>query len=328
MRFKLLFPKLLSFVAALSCAFSINAASVIRGDVDNDGAVNITDVTTLIDYLLTQDASSINIANADCDGNGIINVDDVTMMIDHLLGVIDMNTPATETFTVNGVTFTMVTVPGGTFIMGTDDYPNELLNESPAHQVTLSTYSIGQTEVTQELWVAVMGNNPCYYTDEHGWGNNLKRPVEFVSWFQCQEFINKLNVLTGKNFRLPTEAEWEFAARGGNKSHGYMHSGSDNIDEVACYGFCFTYGPQTVALLAPNELGLYDMTGNVSEWCQDWFGSYSDEPQVNPTGPSTGYYRIYRGGGFDDFNVDCYVYTRNYSQPTTGDDSKGLRLAL
>ena len=328
MRFKLLLPKLFSFIAAISCAFSINAASVTLGDVDNDGSVSIDDVTALIDYLLTQDASSINTANADCDCNGIINIDDVTRMIDHLLGVIDLNEPITETFTVNGVSFTMVTVQGGTFIMGTDDDPENLVNESPAHKVTLSSYSIGQTEVTQELWVAVMGNNPSYYSEENGWGNNLKRPVEFVTWVQCQEFISELNELTGKNFRLPTEAEWEYAARGGNKSHGYMYSGSDNIDDVAWYGFCFTYGPQTVARLTPNELGLYDMSGNVSEWCQDWFGSYSEEPQVDPTGPATGYYRIHRGGGFDEFLYDCCVYCRGNMTPTYTDDSMGLRLAL
>lgn len=329
MRHKSLRLKLFAFVATLACAFSANAQSVILGDVDNNGTINIADVTALIDYLLTNDASGISLANADCDGDGNIGIGDVTMVIDHLLGTVDLNPPETQTFTVNDVSFTMVTVEGGTFIMGAPDEDTEADDsEKPAHQVTLSTYSIGQTEVTQELWVAIMDDNPSYYCEENGWGNDLTRPVEWISWNKCQEFIEKLNEVTGETFRLPTEAEWEFAARGGNKSKGYIYSGSNTIDYVAWYGFCFTYGPEPVATLTPNELGLYDMTGNVCEWCQDWYGDYSSDAQINPTGPETGYYRVHRGGGFDLFNYDCRVLNRSSLGPTDAYDDIGLRLVL
>ena len=236
----------------------------------------------------------------------------------------------TGTFTVNGVTFKMVAIEGGTFTMGatveqgSDDFEWEL----PAHEVTLSSYCIGQTEVTQALWQAVMGSNPSYFSNRNNYDTNLQCPVEWVSWNDCQTFITKLNQLTGRTFRLPTEAEWEFAARGGNQSHGYKYSGSNNIDDVAWYYGNHTSTTHPVATKAPNELGLYDMTGNVFEWCQDYSDSYSSYAQTNPVGPSTGYIRVYRGGGFGTFISYCRVTYRDGSYPTWTDRGLGLRLAL
>lgn len=184
----------------------------------------------------------------------------------------------TKEFAANGVSFKMVKVTGGTFLMGTtEEQGSDSYNERPVHSVTLSEYWMGETEVTQELWTAVMGSNPSSFT-----GDN-QRPVELVSWDNCQLFISKLNKLTGLSFRLPTEAEWEYAARGGNASQGYLFNGSNTIDEVAwnyansgSLGFNDpNYGTHAVGTKAPNELGLYDMSGNVYEWCQDWYGNYS-----------------------------------------------------
>ncbi|MBQ8467312.1 MAG: SUMF1/EgtB/PvdO family nonheme iron enzyme [Prevotella sp.] len=225
-----------------------------------------------------------------------------------------------ETFTVNGVSFNMVHVEGGTFQMGSND-SDASSNEQPVHQVTLSTYSIGETEVTQALWEAVMGSNPSSFK-----GSNL--PVEEVSWDDCQTFIRKLNQLTGKRFRLPTEAEWEYAARGGNRSRGYKFSGSNTIDEVA---WCWdNRGKKTHAVKTKraNELGLYNMSGNVHEWCQDWYGVYSSNSQTNPKGPSSATFRVYRGGSWGDYARQCRVSFRNGFTPVTRCNYLGLRLAL
>ena len=245
--------------------------------------------------------------------------------------------PQTETFTVNDVSFTMVPVEGGTFIMGTDyNSPDDFYWEQPAHEVTLSSYFIGQSEVTQALWQAVMGDNPSYFSSRNNYDTNLQRPVECVSWNDCQTFITKLNQLTGRTFRLPTEAEWEFAARGGNQSQGYEYSGSNNLDDVAWYWYSIPsrisgnagYGTQTVATKAPNELGLYDMSGNVWEWCQDyWGGIYSSDAQTNPVGPSTGDTHVYRGGSWGSYK-GCRVSYRVSEKPTFTLFDIGLRLAL
>ena len=268
-------------------------AQNLRGDVNLDGSVSIADVTTLIDYLLT----------GQWPGG-------------------EQN----ETFTVNGVTFTMVAVQGGTFTMGAtaEQGSNADSDEKPTHQVTLSSYYIGQTEVTQALWVAVMGSNPSYVQGDP------QRPVEQVTWEDCQTFIYKLSYLTGRRFRLPTEAEWEFAARGGKKSHSYRYAGSNTIGNVAWY-MDNTFITGLVATLSPNELGLYDMSGNVYEWCQDWYGSYSSAAQTNPTGPTSGTYpasRVIRGGSFMHEAVECRVSNRSGLTPDTSIAFVGLRLAL
>ena len=195
-------------------------------------------------------------------------------------------------------------------------------NESPVHSVTLSSYYIGETEVTQELWQAVMGSNPSYNS------GYPQRPVETVSWNDCQEFITKLNNLTGKNFRLPTEAEWEYAARGGNKSKGYKYSGSNTIDNVAWYTSNSSSQTHDVKTKQANELGIYDMSGNVYEWCQDWYGSYSRGSQTNPTGPSSGSDRVLRGGGWNFSARRCRVSLRHGNSPDGRYFSYGLRLSL
>lgn len=230
-----------------------------------------------------------------------------------------------QLFTVNGVSFEMVPVEGGTFTMGatSEQGSDTESDEKPTHQVTLSSYSIGKTEVTQELWQAVMGSNPSYF-----YGSNL--PVECVSWEDCQTFIRKLNALTGKNFRLPTEAEWEFAARGGNNSRGYKYSGSNTLSNVAWFDDNSADKTHPVATKAPNELGIYDMSGNVWEWCSDWYSSsyYTSTSQTNPTGPGSGSYRVHRSCSWENHAGCCHVSSRGCSSPSDGFNVLGLRLAL
>ena len=218
----------------------------------------------------------------------------------------------TKFITVTGGTFTM----GATSEQGSDYYSDE----RPTHSVTLSTFQIGETEVTQELWEAVMGDNPSYFK-----GVNL--PVENVSWNDCQEFISELNKLTGKSYRLPTEAEWEYAARGGNKSKGYKYSGGNDIGAVAWYDGNAS-STHDVATKSPNELGIYDMSGNVWEWCSDWYGSYLSGSQTNPQGPSSGSIRVVRGGSWDFIARLCRVSFRNFSAPGDRSFNLGFRLGL
>ena len=233
------------------------------------------------------------------------------------------NDSSERTFTINGVSFDMVLVKAGTFTMGAtpeQEYPYD--DEKLAHQVTLTrSYYMGKTQVTQALWKAVMGDNPSCFE-----GDN--KPVEQVSWDDCQEFISELNAATGKNFRLPTEAEWEFAARGGNKSNHYQYSGSDNIDDVAWYDDNSGDETHYVASKQPNELGIYDMSGNVWEWCSDWYGGYSSKSQTNPTGAKSGSYRVNRGGGWSNLAGYCRSSGRSLYSPGRRDDDLGLRLAL
>ena len=229
-----------------------------------------------------------------------------------------------HTFTVNGVSFTMVAVAGGTFNMGSNDGEGD---EKPVHSVTLSDYYIGETEVTQALWQAVMGSNPSNF-------KGSSNPVEQVSYDDCIDFINKLNTLlagqlpAGRKFRLPTEAEWEFAARGGNKSKGYKYSGSNSIDAVAWYRDNSNKQTHPVKQKQPNELGLYDMTGNVLEWCNDWYGKYSSRSQTNPQGPSSGSYRVLRGGDWSYNAKWCRVAVRVDIYPGYRHYHCGLRLAF
>ncbi len=237
-------------------------------------------------------------------------------------------------YTVNGVSFQMVEVEGGTFKMGVDSVAYETglanIDELPAHEVTVSTFSIAETEVTQELWQAVMDTNPSNFTDDP------QRPVENVSWEDCQEFINRLNALTGMNFRLPTEAEWEYAANGGNMGTGTLYSGSEDISNVAWYysnsyvvgSGSPDYGTHAVATKEANELGLFDMTGNVFEWCSDWYGTYNEEPQTDPAGPEAGIQRVVRGGSWISTSRDSRNTSRNGEAPANRGFNIGLRLAL
>ena len=229
----------------------------------------------------------------------------------------------TETFVVNGVSFTMVGVEGGSFMMGSPDDDSEAdSSEKPSHQVTLSSFAIGETEVTQALWQAVMGSNPSPFEDD------INCPVEMVNWEDCQTFISKLNSLTGRQFHLPTEAQWEYAARGGNKSLGYKYSGSNDIGSVAWWGNNSGNLLHIVKTKAPNELGIYDMSGNVCEWCSDWYGSYSSESQTNPTGPSSGRGRVVRGGFSSSGTNLCRSTCRGSGGPSDHNSQYGLRLAL
>ena len=230
--------------------------------------------------------------------------------------------PATSRQSVNPIIAelvdNMVHVAGGTFQMGS----TSVVDEKPVHTVTLSDFYIGKYEVTQEQWQAVMGSNPSDLKE-------AKRPVEQVSWSDCQEFIQKLNQLTGKKFRLPTEAEWEYAARGGNQSRGYIYSGSNVIGDVAWYDGNSRHLTHSVGTKAPNELGLYDMSGNVWEWCQDRYGYsyYSSSPQNNPIGPSSGSFRVFRGGCRNNLASLCRPARRDYGDPTFSSSNIGFRLA-
>lgn len=227
-----------------------------------------------------------------------------------------------EEIKVGNVEFKMIHVEGGTFTMGaTSEMKDPNSYEKPTHQVTLSSYYIGETPVTQKLWQAVMGSNPSYFK-----GGN--RPVEEVSWYDCQEFINKLNQKTGKKFRLLTEAEWEYAARGGNKSKHTQYSGSNNLDEVAWYESNSGGKTHPVKTKKPNELGIYDMSGNVWEWCQDWFDAYKKGSQTSPTGPTSGVSRVDRGGNWSTNVRYCYLSCRSFTYPEHGHNGLGLRLAL
>ena len=220
----------------------------------------------------------------------------------------------------------LVLVEGGTFMMGADDSDADAFPaERPAHQVTLSSFKISKYEVTQKQWVALMGTNPSGFK-----GENL--PVENVSWDDVQEFIQRLNAATEKNYRLPTEAEWEYAARGGNKSKGYKYSGSNDVDAVVWYSGNSNGTTHAVGTKAPNELGIYDMTGNVDEWCQDWFDIdyYSYSPVNNPTGASTGTDRCCRGGGWCWTARQSRVTYRAMTRPNQGTNGEhyGFRLAI
>ena len=246
--------------------------------------------------------------------------------------------PQSVVITVNGVSFTMVKVEGGTFQMG--DTPEQgaqgidTTNERPVHSVTLSDFYIGETEVTQALWQAVMGDNPSFNKGTESYPSHIgdDNPVDNLCWRQCDTFVQRLSSLTGRSFRMPTEAEWEFAARGGNKSNGYRYSGSDSINEVAWYLDNSGNTTHPVKQKKPNELGLYDMSGNVREFCSDWYGHtfYSDSAALvnNPQGPAKGSYRVSRGG--------CWLYSANDSRVSKrGEDSEshkyfinGFRLAM
>ena len=184
-----------------------------------------------------------------------------------------------------------------------------------------NNYYIGKYEVTQALWQAVMGSNPSCFK-----GDDL--PVEMVTWNDCQDFISKLNAMTGKRFRLPSEAEWEYAARGGNKSRGYQYIGSNTIGDVAWYGDNSGSKTHAVGTKQPNELGIYDMAGNVLEWCQDWYGSYNSSPQVNPTGAASGSRRVDRGGSWLNSAWNCRTSYRDESASCCCDSNLGFRLVL
>ena len=227
-------------------------------------------------------------------------------------------------FTAYGVSFKMIQVEGGTFMMGgtPEQGIDALSDEMPTHQVTLSTYHIGQTQVTQELWRAVMGDNPSMFRGD------LQRPVDSVSWLDCQKFLKRLTKLTGQEFRLPTEAEWEYAARGGSNSKGYKYPGSNDFVKVAWYIDNSNSITHPVGKKEANELGIYDMCGNVWEWCYDWYGPYGRNSQINPTGPKTGFCHVIRGGSWLDDAGYFRVSRRSYLGPMIIGRDLGFRLVF
>jgi len=216
----------------------------------------------------------------------------------------------------------MIWVEGGTFTMGCIDSTYCSNDELPKHEVTLSGFYISKYMVTQKEWKAAMGS---VFGDLQGDDN----PAWMMNWDEVQEYIKRLNAHTGKNYRLPTEAEWEYAARGGNKSHGYIFSGSNNIDEVAWWFGNYTQSAplHPVGLKKPNELGIYDMSGNMWEWCSDYWGKYTDAPQTNPTGPATNANgtRVMRGGAFYT-SYHIHVSARCNSSTDNEQTGRGFRL--
>jgi formylglycine-generating enzyme required for sulfatase activity len=213
----------------------------------------------------------------------------------------------------------MIFVEGGTFQMGSDSGDPD---EKPLHTVTLSAFNIGKYEVTQAQWTAVMGDNPSNF---RGCENC---PVEWVSWFDVQRYISKLNIQTGKNYRLPTEAEWEYAAKGGKSSKGYNYSGSNDLNSVAWNKDNSGSKTHAVGGKQANELGVYDMTGNVWEWCSDWYGTYSSNSETNPKGASEGQYRVLRGGSWSNYADYCRTADRIRNDPDHRTYNNGFRLVL
>ncbi|HWB64843.1 MAG TPA: formylglycine-generating enzyme family protein [Chitinophagales bacterium] len=226
---------------------------------------------------------------------------------------------------VQSIEANMVSIPGGSFTMGcaNDDDTDCYYWEKPAHVVTVGNFYIGKYPVTQREWEAIVGPNKYSYR------NCPDCPVENVSWYDAQVFINKLNQLTGNNYRLPTAAEWEYAAGGGTHSHGYKYAGDNDINKVAWYSKNSGQKTQPVGQKKPNELGLFDMCGNVWQWCSDWFNDkyYSNSPANNPTGATRATYRCLRGGSWWSEAKDCRVVNRDRYPPAARDDDVGFRLA-
>lgn len=288
----------------------------IIGDINKDGQVTVTDLTELIDGIMSGETYPWY----DVNGDGQVTIEDVTTLIDLML----TNTIIDDgIYEVNGVQFKMIDVEGGTFEMGAKNTElGSYTFEKPIHVVTLSSFKIAETETTQALWKAVMGTNPSINKIDE------QNPVDYVSWNDCKTFIDKLNELTGLNFRLPTEAEWEYAAIGGIYTHYYKFSGSDKASDVAWYSVTSGGSTHIVKQLLPNELGIYDMSGNVYEWVNDWYGRYTADPQVDPQGPETGTYKVYRGGGWNVGAVDSRCHFRYMRETTYKNPAQGFRLAL
>ena len=250
----------------------------------------------------------------ECADDGIFNADVVFKI--GIKQEIEIETGQTEPAEIE-----MIPVMGGIFRMGCENNTECDANEKPVHTVSLNDFYIGKYEVTQAQWKAIMDNNPSNFR-----GDNL--PVENVSWDNVQEFIRKLNAKTGKKYRLPTEAEWEYASKGGLQGKGYKYSGSDSIDEVAWYNGNSGGVTHPVDSKQPNELGIYNMSGNVREWCYDWYDRYNKANQANPIGSSSGSERVIRGGCLSVGEKYCRNTARNSAAPQNKYSDLGFRLAL
>ena len=228
-------------------------------------------------------------------------------------------------FQVDNICFDMQRVEGGVFVMGgtPEQHKEKISTDLPTHTVSLDAYYIASTEVTQALWNAVM---PEWFVSSE-W-NTPTLPITDVNWYDCQEFIHRLDSITGMPFRLPTEAEWEFAARGGNESKGYRFAGGDVVNEVSWGLNNAGFRTHSVGCWKANELGLYDMTGNVSEWCSDWYGRFYLGTEPNPQGAKDGEWKVVRGGSFDNCEENSYLSRREYYAPYEAMNYCGLRLAL
>ena len=226
---------------------------------------------------------------------------------------------------INGISIRLHRVESGSYIMGAtiDQIDKDIYTDKPAHLVFLSPFYMAETEVTNQLWETIMPDKESF--TPRGFPYN---PVSYVSWTDCQEFIRRLDSLTGMPFRLPTEAEWEFAARGGDKSHHYRFAGGNEADSVGWTNHCSGNRTHPVALKQPNELGLYDMTGNVSEWCQDWYAPYQFGTTPNPCNCDSGSYKIIRGGSYDECIANSHISLRSWETPETSRGYVGFRLAL
>lgn len=228
-------------------------------------------------------------------------------------------------FTFMGVKFNMVFVEGGQFTMGNtaEQQLNNAKANAPVHPVILTDFLISETEVTQQLWVAVMDYNPSA-------NKGAQRPVENVSYIEIQRFLTKLSMKTGKTFKLPTEAQWEFAARGGRLTKGQVFSGDNHVADVAWYRDNAGSTSHDVSTRQPNELGLYDMSGNVAEICSDWYGNYPTELRTNPFGhiPGPDRARVMRGGSFDSTSLDCQTATRNSCGVNNNNPRTGFRIII
>lgn len=228
-------------------------------------------------------------------------------------------------FDVNGVPFDMQRVEGGVFVMGgtREQHRERISTDLPTHTVALDAYYIASTEVTQALWKAVM---PEWEFFEELYLPNF--PISYISWNDCQEFVRRLDSITGMPFRLPTEAEWEFAARGGNRSKGFRFAGGNIVENVSWGLSNAGFRPHEVGKKQPNEVGLYDMTGNVSEWCSDWYAPYHFGTVPNPQGPTTGKEKIIRGSSYSNCQDNSYLSHRYMAVPTEATSYCGMRLAL
>lgn len=238
-----------------------------------------------------------------------------------LMGIISENYGQTINIDIRGVNFEMIYVEGGTFQMGRTFDDGEGCNPDSVYTVELSDYYISKTEVTQELWETLMDKNPSK-------NEGAQLPVEGVSWHDCCVFVNKLSRIKWQEFRLPTEAEWEYAARGGNKSKGYKYSGGNNIDSVAWYNANSMDKTHPVATKRANELGIHDMSGNVMEWCNDIHGDYIHKNKRNPKGAANGVNRVFRGSSYWGNDDQCSVTYRDNAHPELKCLLFGFRLVL